>query len=1044
MVQLQLNQGPQDALLYDNSRSYFTNVGYVRTSNFQIEYRDVTPTTEPNFNGAKAEFNIPKAADLLGRCDLMLDLQPATIPAPGDTTQPQKITEAGSDTTTPYEPADDLEQQMAFASWVDEVGLAAIDRVQFHIGNTKIEEITGEQMQITNELMRTDEARYGTNMILKTGKRPFSGTKSNELITRHKDFFEGNGTAEQFNAAPETRFDAHVMDAELCAWNFAPPTFSLVAPQHDQRVYTKKLLNQNTVGTNGIDPVTAAASDGTLVLKSDVTLLQAGTTTATNTSTAAAFLEVRQDTTRHFIEPNFQVTQQIKAYNTNFAFNGAVPATGTYAVLGSQKAFPLQAPTTTPTTVAGPAPLTAGQYRDPSAVALVTAADYATGTAMTNRNGGVYTTVHVTEGTATEPPNPVTTDKGKSFVAGHWSEMLQTNIDKLNSTKHGVNKNIAQHNAGNKQEMLLFVKNAKGVAPMPGDHVYVQRRQSANNVALHYLSNYYTGDPTYLTTIQDDAQYDGQVAIATGLNLKPQFLGVVAKAQGVMHTHMHGAAGRQSCDKTVIIIERPFMAIPAIDLSDQTDVVITVIKNPQGIGTEVEVGSAIAAAMGHRTNVSPATLRALDSRSKFAFEENNTYGAIDLGVSSIAAEPKSTQSRVIRYCHAATARAKHGARSQEGHALYAGAKPLIIPLGMYFTQHPSKFFPIAAIAGCNEIKITVMFKPLANLIQVFNRTIDPKWDIAPRFANGGIVPGSCKLRCEYVHVTGKEATDLMNKETVQMLKLWHKPITQTITGAQLTKTKRLTIPLNFLHPVTTLIITLRRDQEVDSNQMNASDHYHYPDHRIPSNNVSEVNYRDSSFKLTYRTGSAPPSDVAGINKHGPATPRLNSSSKGYFNYHGDGRVPDQGFPGLSLKMTHMQLSINGQERHPGLPKGLDVEFLRNRLMHSLHSNTSTRENEKLGILGGAYGINADYLLEEAMNGAKNIFVYPFSMSPEGNNPSGAVNFSKVSHAQLDLHFDEIAEGWSSALVDHSLRVDVHAIHYNWLMVKDGRALLSFT
>ena len=40
MPQLQINQGPQDALLYDNSRSYFTNVGYVRTSNFQVEYRD--------------------------------------------------------------------------------------------------------------------------------------------------------------------------------------------------------------------------------------------------------------------------------------------------------------------------------------------------------------------------------------------------------------------------------------------------------------------------------------------------------------------------------------------------------------------------------------------------------------------------------------------------------------------------------------------------------------------------------------------------------------------------------------------------------------------------------------------------------------------------------------------------------------------------------------------------------------------------------------------------------------------------------------------
>jgi hypothetical protein len=41
MPQLQLNQGPQDALLFDNTKSYFTNVGYQRTSNFQMELRDV-------------------------------------------------------------------------------------------------------------------------------------------------------------------------------------------------------------------------------------------------------------------------------------------------------------------------------------------------------------------------------------------------------------------------------------------------------------------------------------------------------------------------------------------------------------------------------------------------------------------------------------------------------------------------------------------------------------------------------------------------------------------------------------------------------------------------------------------------------------------------------------------------------------------------------------------------------------------------------------------------------------------------------------------
>jgi len=62
MPQLALNQGPQDALLYDNSRSYFTNVGYVRTSNFQVEYRDIDPQNAAML-GSTVNFVIPKAAD---------------------------------------------------------------------------------------------------------------------------------------------------------------------------------------------------------------------------------------------------------------------------------------------------------------------------------------------------------------------------------------------------------------------------------------------------------------------------------------------------------------------------------------------------------------------------------------------------------------------------------------------------------------------------------------------------------------------------------------------------------------------------------------------------------------------------------------------------------------------------------------------------------------------------------------------------------------------------------------------------------------------
>ena len=95
-------------------------------------------------------------------------------------------------------------------------------------------------------------------------------------------------------------------------------------------------------------------------------------------------------------------------------------------------------------------------------------------------------------------------------------------------------------------------------------------------------------------------------------------------------------------------------------------------------------------------------------------------------------------------------------------------------------------------------------------------------------------------------------------------------------------------------------------------------------------------------------------------------------------------------------------------------------------------------------------------------GSSNIFVYPFSLNPEAHQPSGAVNFSKVSHATLDIHLAEpvgdpaqfAAAGTANDLQVYGSdsasgnakgewQVDVYALYYNWLQIKDGRALLSF-
>ena len=86
MPQLQINQGPQDALLYDNTKSYFTNVGYTRTSNFQVEYRNIDPQNSGKQLGTTVQFVIPKAADLLGCTDLMVDFADCIYSHPGSVT----------------------------------------------------------------------------------------------------------------------------------------------------------------------------------------------------------------------------------------------------------------------------------------------------------------------------------------------------------------------------------------------------------------------------------------------------------------------------------------------------------------------------------------------------------------------------------------------------------------------------------------------------------------------------------------------------------------------------------------------------------------------------------------------------------------------------------------------------------------------------------------------------------------------------------------------------------------------------------------------
>ena len=380
-------------------------------------------------------------------------------------------------------------------------------------------------------------------------------------------------------------------------------------------------------------------------------------------------------------------------------------------------------------------------------------------------------------------------------------------------------------------------------------------------------------------------------------------------------------------------------------------------------------------------------------------------------------------------------------------------KRLVIPLGLFFTTHPSKYFPLAAIAGSNDVRISVKFRTLQELLLVKgvyttatdanNKTTikrnDPPTDAMGsfiKFAGSGsaFASNGCFLRCHYIHVTGPEATALMNREHVRLMKLWNGnevskqyTVACTATGAADT----LDLDLSFLHPVQELIITIRKVADMGS----------------AVNNTIAIGTADKPARNTAQTKNY--FAYHGSGKGDPNLETISNSVEG--NPTGNApAVPD--VPGGTyLKTKTFTLKINGQSRHLD-GQGIDRDYLMNRLLPMLHSNSSVtfehvHDTATITPLEGYSGTSARFpdsrrqfkQLQEMLD-RKEIYVYPFALNPEGANPSGSVNFSKVSHAKLSIAIDGFCDTGSTS---DEFQVDVYGIYYNWLAIKDGRALTSF-
>ena len=290
--------------------------------------------------------------------------------------------------------------------------------------------------------------------------------------------------------------------------------------------------------------------------------------------------------------------------------------------------------------------------------------------------------------------------------------------------------------------------------------------------------------------------------------------------------------------------------------------------------------------------------------------------------------------------------------------------------------------------------------------------------------NGGNAIKKASLRCHYVHVTGPEATALMNQEHVYLMKLMHQNHVyqrKSFNCKPAGNDDKFEVDLSFLHPVSELIITIRKVDEMGPDVNNGI--ALGTGAKAAKNTAMVKNY------FAYQGGNKDPNMETWPN----SIEETGSSSAGKPTY---------------FKTTTFKLTLNGQSRHLD-GSGIDRDYLMDRLMPMLHSNTDTcieniaRSSLSAGGSGSTEAMNRskDWEAYARCKDRKEIYVVPFSLAPEGANPAGSVNFSKVSHARLEGGLTAFSPSGDS---NEDLQIDVYGVYYNWLAIKDGRALTSFS
>lgn len=274
-----------------------------------------------------------------------------------------------------------------------------------------------------------------------------------------------------------------------------------------------------------------------------------------------------------------------------------------------------------------------------------------------------------------------------------------------------------------------------------------------------------------------------------------------------------------------------------------------------------------------------------------------------------------------------------------------------------------------------------------------------------------------KLRLHEVQTTSNEAEVHQNEPQIRLVKHWQRQsFNFTVPKAPFGKPVEIIqkMDLHFLHPVTELIVTIRKASE-----MNSSVSTNFAPGRVDQGAACKN-------RFAYHGGPSQPNIEAHQHKFSLDSPH---------------HVPIHDASNR-LQLKALKLNLNGQQRNANLPDGTTREYMLERLLPMLHSNTSSvfqmlKEQDD--------GHHTSQMLSQLAQlwDRKEIYVFPFSLAPESKNPTGTVNFHKVAHKELTAVMQHT---WMANEADaaEDYVIDVYGVNYNWLQLEAGRAFLTFS